>query len=124
MYNRDMQLDALMVLIFVLATARATGLFTGTDEITRPYVRGTSNDDGDTVTPGLVGRINPDELERGWRHLLAYLLTCQWCASTWLGLLVFAPLAWWHGGNPYVLVPCLGLAFSQVTGMLSKMGRD
>jgi len=73
MYNRDMQLDALMVLIFVLATARATGLFTGTDEITRPYVRGTSNDDGDTVTPGLVGRINPDELERGWRHLLAYL---------------------------------------------------
>lgn len=119
-----MQISVLMFLIYALATARTTALATGTDEITRPYVRGTFDDDGEMVTPGLVGRINPDELERGWRHLLAYLLTCQWCASTWLGLFVFAPLAWWHGNSPWALVPCLGLAFSMVTGMLSKMGRE
>lgn len=119
-----MQINALMFLIYALATARATGLATGTDEITRPYVRGTSNDDGEMVTPGMVGRINPDELERGWRHLLGYLLTCQWCASTWLGALVFAPLAYWHGSNPIVYLLCLGLAFSQVVGMTSKLGRS
>lgn len=119
-----MQTSVLIFLIFTLATARATALVTGTDEITRPYVRGTFDDDGEMITPGLVGLINPDELERGWRHLLAYLLTCQWCASTWLSLFMFAPLAWWHGSNPWVFVPCLGLAFSQSTGMMSKMGRS
>jgi uncharacterized protein DUF1360 len=123
MYNRPMQLDALMLLIYVLTTARLTALATGTDEITRPYVRGTYDDDGETITPGLVGRINPQELEHGWRHLLAYLLTCQWCASTWIGL-ALAPVALWHGSSPWALAPALGLAFSQVTGMLSKMGRD
>jgi hypothetical protein len=119
MYNRDMQLDAWSILIiYALATARFTAIVTGVDEITRPYVRGTED------TPGFVGRVNPDDLERGWRHLVTYLATCQWCASIWLGLFVFAPLAWWHGNNPWVLVPCLGLGFSQVTGMLSKMGRE
>lgn len=108
-----MQLDAVVLLIFALATARATGIVTGADELTRPYVK-----------VKFVDWVNPDDLETGWRHAIAYLATCQWCASIWLGLFVFAPLAHWHGSNPIVYLFALGLAFSQVTGMLSRLGRD
>lgn len=117
MYNRDMPL-ALTYLIWALATARLVGIATGKDEITRPYLRGTE------TTPGFAGRVNPQDLEHGWRHLVAYLATCQWCASIWVGLLVTAPLAYWHGTDWWALLPALGLAFSQVAGMTSNTGRD
>jgi len=112
MYNRGMP-DALTYLIWALATARLVGIVTGKDEITRPYVR-----------VRFTNWVNPDDLEEGWRHLVAYLATCQWCASIWVGLLVTAPLAYWHGTAWWALVPALGLAFSQLTGMTSNTGRD
>jgi hypothetical protein len=107
-----MQISAWVFLIYALATARATRIVTGAVEITRPYMRGTED------TPGFVGRGNPDELEHGWRHLIAYLATCQWCASIWLGCLVFAPLAYWHGSNP-AYWPCSRPGITAVAGTLS-----
>lgn len=114
MYNGNMQrLDVLTFVVYALATARLTGLATGLDEITRPYVR-----------IRFAEWVNPQELESGWRHLVTYLATCMWCASIYLGVLAMAPISYWYGDRPWAYVPALGLAFSQVTGMASKLGRD
>jgi hypothetical protein len=48
----------------------------------------------------------------------------MWCASVWLGLLAVAPVAYWYGTEPWAMIPALGLAFSQVTGMTSGWGRS
>jgi len=49
---------------------------------------------------------------------LVTLLTCPWCASIWIGAAA-APLAWFVGRSPWLLVPALALAFSYVTGWLA-----
>jgi hypothetical protein len=100
------------LLVYALATARLSALATGTDEITAPPVL------------WLIEKINPAKLEGGWRFTAAYGVTCMWCASVWIGLLLVAPIAFWHGSSPWAMVPALGLAFSQVTGLLSGVGRD
>lgn len=105
--------SALTFVIYALATARLTGIATGLDEITRPYVR-----------VKFANWVNPQELESGWRHLVTYLAACMWCASIYLGVLAMGPLSYWYGTRPWLLVPALGLAYSQVTGMTSKIGRD
>jgi hypothetical protein len=53
--------------------------------------------------------------------LLAYLLTCPWCASIYVAA-VAAPVCWAWGDSPYAFVPAIGLAFSQITGLLAKIG--
>jgi len=100
-----------VLLVYALATARLTGLATGVDEITAPAVL------------WLVGKINPAELEGGWRFKLAYGVACMWCASVYVGILLMAPLAYWYPTEPWALIPAMGLAFSQVTGMTSGWGR-
>ena len=50
---------------------------------------------------------------------LSYLITCQWCASIWVAT-VAAPLVWWWGDTPWMMLPALVLAFSQAAGMLSR----
>lgn len=52
---------------------------------------------------------------------LAYLVTCPWCASIYVGA-VAAPLWYWLGTSPWVLVPAAALAFSYVTGFLAQHG--
>lgn len=52
---------------------------------------------------------------------LAYLLTCQWCIGFWLSA-VAAPLWYWQGDNPWLLIPAVALAFSYATGKLSQFG--
>jgi hypothetical protein len=37
--------------------------------------------------------------------------------------MVAAPLIWFHGNQPLLLIPALGFALSQVAGMLSDLGR-
>lgn len=49
---------------------------------------------------------------------LAYLITCPWCASIYVGA-VAAPLAYWLGSSPWLFVPALALAFSYVTGFMA-----
>lgn len=51
----------------------------------------------------------------------AYLLTCPWCVSIYVGA-VAAPLCWWWGDRPWLFIPALACAFSQVTGQLAKDG--
>jgi hypothetical protein len=50
--------------------------------------------------------------------LLVYLLTCPWCASMYVGA-VAAPIVYFWGESPWLIVPALALAFSHVTGLLA-----
>lgn len=100
-----------VLLVYALATARLTGLATGADEITAAPVL------------WLIMKINPADLEKGWRAKLAYGVTCMWCASIYIGLLLAAPVTYWYGTEPWALIPALGLAYSQFTGMTSGWGR-
>jgi len=97
----------LALLIYALAVARVTGLIVA-DTITEP-IRDrviTWLDD----TPGSSGE---------W---FASLITCPWCAGMWVSLIA-APLVWFWGDTPVMLIPALALAFSQATGMLASLGR-
>jgi hypothetical protein len=40
----------------------------------------------------------------------------------WVAALA-APLVYFHHSNPWVVIPAMLLAFSQVTGMISDVGR-
>ena len=100
-----------VLLVYALATMRLTGLATGTDEITAPAVL------------WLAEKINPAGLEKGWRFKLAYGMACMWCASVYVGILLAAPLAYWYGTEPWAMIPAMGLAFSQLTGLFSGVGR-
>lgn len=98
------------LLVYALATARLTGIFTGEDEIFAPQVL------------WLVKKINPDSLDVGWRFKIAYMITCMWCASVWIGA-PMAVLAYLFGTRPWALIPAAALAFSQISGMTSGWGR-
>lgn len=97
----------LLLLIYALAVARVTGLIVA-DTITEPVrdrIVGWLDD-----TPGSAG---------DW---FASLITCPWCAGMWVSL-VAAPLVWFWGDSPVMLVPALALAFSQITGATANLGR-
>lgn len=94
-----------VVLVYVLAVARVTGLITA-DEITC------------TPREWLVNHLPANQVGVA----LEYLVTCPWCVSIWVGAAT-APLLWLWGDTPGVLLPALALAASQVTGMLAPLGR-
>jgi hypothetical protein len=97
----------LQLLLYALAVARVTGLIT-TDTITEPI--------RDRVivwlddTPGSAG---------AW---FSSLITCSWCAGMWVSLAA-APLVWFWGDSPVMLIPAVALALSQVTGATHNLGR-
>jgi hypothetical protein len=97
----------LALLIYALAVARVTGLIVA-DTITEPIrdrIVGWLDD-----TPGSAGE---------W---FASLIECPWCAGMWVSLIA-APLVWFWGDSPFMLVPALAMAFSQATGMMASVGR-
>ncbi len=99
------------LVIYALATARVTGLITA-DEVTAP------------LRQKLVARLDPDPdaRARGWRKQAVYLLTCAWCVSIYVG--ASAAIVWYTvGSNPILVVLAAALAFSQITGMVSDVGR-
>jgi len=107
---------ALTLVLYTLAVARLTTIIT-TDEISRP------------ARQALVRRFDPFNRLHRW---IVYLLGdaddqtangCPWCVSIWVGLLS-APLIVTVPTSPYLLVPVIGLAASQVTGMISRIGRS
>lgn len=100
-----------ILLIYGLATARLTALATGADDITAPLLL------------RLTRKINPAGLDKGWRFLVTYGITCMWCASIYIGILLMAPIAIWHGTEPWALIPALGLTFSFIAGATSEWGR-
>lgn len=55
----------------------------------------------------------------GEKPLGAYLVTCPWCVSVYVGG-VAAPLWYWLSSSPWLLVPAIALAFSYVTGFLAS----
>lgn len=100
-------IDPVLLVVYALAVARVTGLIT-TDAITEPI--------RDRIIAGL------DDRPRTLGAHITTLITCPWCASVWVAA-VAAPLVWFWGDSPIMLVPALGLAFSQVTGAISDLGR-
>lgn len=102
-----MPVEPWVLLIYALAVARITGLIVA-DTIF------------DTPRGALLGRLDPRPATLG--ALVASLLTCSWCVSIWVAAGA-APAVWWFGDSPWLLVPAILLAFSQVAGMTSEIGR-
>jgi hypothetical protein len=100
-------LDPVLLVVYALAVARVTGLVT-TDTITEP------------ARDAVIGWL--DDRPRTLGAFVSKLITCPWCASIWLAA-VAAPLVWFWGEHPLLIVPALALAFSQITGMVSDLGR-
>lgn len=94
------------LVIYALAVARVTTLITS-DEITHDARR------------WLVRKLPL----RGWANWVEYLITCPWCASIWIAAIA-APLIYFHPGSPWLQLPALIFAFSQVAGMTSDLGRS
>lgn len=97
----------LQLLIYALAVARVTGLIVA-DSITEP------------ARDALLGWLDDRPATLG--SFVAALIQCPWCAGMWVSL-VAAPLVWFWGDSPVMLIPALALAFSQVTGATANLGR-
>lgn len=96
-----------LLLVYALAVARVTGLVTQddlTEEARHRFVTWL------------------DDRPRTLGSYLAKLVTCPWCAGMWISLAA-APLVWRFAEHPVLFVPALAMAFSQVAGMTSQMGR-
>lgn len=98
---------AVLLLIYALAVARVTGLIVS-DSITEP------------ARDTLIGWL--DDRPKTLGSAIATLITCPWCAGMWVSLIA-SPLVWFWGDTPWIIVPGLALAFSQVTGMAAGVGR-
>lgn len=97
----------LQLLIYALAVARVTGLIVA-DSITEP------------IRDAILVRLDDRPATLG--AFLAKLIECPWCAGMWVSLAA-APLVWFFGDSPVMLIPALALAFSQATGMTANAGR-
>lgn len=127
-------IPATLIAVYALATARLTRLVVE-DKLTEPwrsafirqayrwrypYVR-----DAVPAAPALgLPAIRPDETLRDCMQvnpppMLAYLATCPWCVSIYVGALVM-PLAWSWGTRPWLAIPALVLAASHLTGLLAR----
>lgn len=102
----DIPVTALLV-IYVLAVARVTGLIVS-DTITEP------------VRDRVIGWLDQRPATAG--SFLAALIQCPWCAGMWVAFAA-APLVWFYGDTPVMIVLGLVGAFSQVTGMIAGIGR-
>jgi hypothetical protein len=129
--------DALLVLVYALAVARVTRLLT-LDRITeRPRERLLSAAWGRAFMPWAREAFPDRPVQMQRQHaraagdrarsdgaepaLPAYLLTCPWCVSIYVGAIA-APVLWFWGSSPWLAIPALALAFSQVTGLLATKG--
>jgi hypothetical protein len=92
--------------VYALATARLSGLVVA-DEITR------------APREWLLARLDDGKPAQ----FVAAVVACQWCFSIYAGA-VIAPVAWFWGWHPALLIPAIALGFSQITGMCSSLGRD
>lgn len=99
--------DPVLLVIYALTVARVTGLLIS-DTIT------------ELMRDRLIGWL--DDRPRTLGSFVAGVLDCPWCAGMWVSLAA-SPLVWFFGHSPFMLVPAIALAFSQVTGMISNLGR-
>lgn len=113
------------LLVYALAVARVTRLINSDVLLTGPrerliawawarrYGRQMSIEERPRPLWQLVRR------NGGVEPKLATLIVCPWCASIYVGA-VAAPLWFWLGTSPWVLVPAAALAFSYLTGFLAQ----
>ncbi len=97
----------LQLLVYALAVSRLTGLITA-DSLT------------EDARHALIGWL--DDRPRTLGHFVAQAIDCPWCVGMWVSLAA-APLVWFWGGTPVMLIPALALAFSQLTGATAHLGR-
>jgi len=64
-------------------------------------------------------RVGMREAEGMPEPYLSYLVQCPWCTSIWIGA-VAAPLIYFAGSSPWVFVPALALAFSELSGLMAR----
>ena len=97
----------LQLLIYALAVTRLTGLLIA-----------------DTITEGARDTLTAwlDDRPHTLGAAIAGALECPWCVGMWVSL-VAAPLIWFWGDSPVMLVPALALALSQVIGATANLGR-
>lgn len=96
-----------VLLIYLLAAARVTGMIVEDDLFDAPRAAVLNWLD---PAPGSLG------------SYVSRLITCQWCTGFWVAstallVMVFA------GDSPWMLYPAMALAGSQVIGMISTIGR-
>lgn len=99
--------DPVLLVIYALAVARLTGLVVS-DSIT------------EGARDGLISWL--DDRPRTLGAFIVGVIGCPWCFGMWVSLAA-SPLVWFFGHSPFMLVPAIALAFSQVTGMISNLGR-
>lgn len=97
----------LQLLVYALAVMRLDGLIRA-DGIT------------EGARDGLLAWL--DDRPKTLGKFISDVLECPWCLSMWIAA-VAAPLVWFFGEHPVMLIPALMLAFSQVTGMSHNLGR-
>ena len=91
-----------VLIVYALAVARVTRLVTD-----------------DKLTAAPRARL-AEHLSQGGHPMLLYLIGCRWCASVWISAIA-APLAYYGGQTPWLIIPALALAFSMITGLLSEV---
>lgn len=124
-----MPLDPVILVIYALALASITRLVTGTDSLTESAnawavgcLDAIENAAVDFLDdrPGTAGW-HVIKLTSGMVWFLGKMITCMWCASFWLALLMLWGSPWWD--HPTALFIATALAFRQFVGMTSSMGR-
>lgn len=50
----------------------------------------------------------------------AYGVTCRWCVSIWISVPA-AVIAYYWGDSPWCFIPALALAYSHITGLLTRV---
>lgn len=95
-----------VLVVLALAVSRVTGLIVA-DEITRPG------------REAILRRLDEN---RPVHQMLAYLISCAWCAGIYVGV-GGALAAWRWFGLDAEYVPVAALAFAWVAGATSNLGR-
>ena len=90
-----------LLLVYALAVARITRLVITDGIFERPRT---------ALLDYLTDNRHPKLLE---------LAGCPWCISVWVAAAVM-PLAWFHGRNPWMLIPAAALASSYAVGWLAS----
>lgn len=123
---------AVILLVYALAVARVTRLVTADVLLNNPRERviawawqrryganlvSARTEDGTSL--GQMPMWQAVKAHGGLEPKLAYLISCPWCASIYVSA-VAAPLWYWLGTSPWLLVPAAALAFSYITGFLAQ----
>lgn len=93
-------MDVITLALTALATARLTRLITRDTVFTRPRNR---------LIVAMPARLEP----------IAYLITCDWCVSVYVGAGTAGVWYWWGDTRAFLAVVA-ALAFSHVTGWLAN----